>query len=272
MRSRHPSPPDSPPTAPVAESSAGSRPDDVPPFEPPAPPADRHDADLSGEPYLDQPPAAAVTVFGAALERAVSYAGLLATDGVVRGLIGPREVPRLWDRHLLNCGVIAELLPRQARVVDVGSGAGLPGIVLALARPDIEVTLLEPLARRITFLTECQQRLGLTNVTVRRGRAEEPDVRAELGGADIVTARAVAPLDRLAGWCLPLLRPGGRLLALKGDTAAAEIVAARAAIAGFGGTSAQLVQCGASVVSPPTTVVSVARGTVPRKARGGRGR
>jgi 16S rRNA (guanine527-N7)-methyltransferase len=225
-----------------------------------------------GQASLSEPPSAVATVFGAAVERVVAYAGLLATDGVVRGLIGPREVPRLWDRHLLNCGVIAELLPQEARVVDVGSGAGLPGIVVALARPDIVVTLLEPSARRIAFLTECQHRLGLTNVTIRRGRAEEPDVRAELGGADIVTARAVAPLDRLAGWCLPLLRPGGRLLALKGDTAAAEMAEARAAIARFGGTSARLVQCGASVVSPPTTVVSVERGTVPGKARGGRGR
>jgi 16S rRNA (guanine527-N7)-methyltransferase len=218
------------------------------------------------------PPPAAVAVFGAELPRVAEYAGLLATEGTVRGLLGPREVPRLWERHLLNCGVVAELLPAAARVVDVGSGAGLPGIVLALARPDVTVTLVEPLARRVAFLAECQQRLALANVAVRRGRAEEADVLAELGGADIVTARAVAPLDRLAGWCLPLLRPGGRLLALKGEGAEQEVAAAEAALTRFGGSATRVVRCGASVVSPPTTVVSVMRGTVPGKARGGRGR
>jgi 16S rRNA (guanine527-N7)-methyltransferase len=218
------------------------------------------------------PPPAALDVFGAQLPRVAEFAGLLAVEGPVRGLIGPREVPRLWRRHLLNCGVVAELLPPGARVVDVGSGAGLPGIVLALARPDLTMTLLDPLARRVAFLAECQERLGLANVAVRRGRAEEPDVVAELGGADIVTARAVASLDRLAGWCLPLLRPGGRLLALKGETAEQELAAAGAALARFHGSSIRVVRCGASVVSPPTTVVSVTRGTVPGKARGGRGR
>jgi 16S rRNA (guanine527-N7)-methyltransferase len=218
------------------------------------------------------PPPAALEVFGAQLPRVAEFAELLATEGPVRGLIGPREVPRLWERHLLNCGVVAELLPPGARVVDVGSGAGLPGIVLALARPDLTMTLLDPLARRVAFLAECQERLGLANVAVRRGRAEEPDVVAEIGGADIVTARAVAPLDRLAGWCLPLLRPGGRLLALKGETAEQELAAASAALARFRGSSVRVVRCGASVVSPPTTVVSVTRGTVPGKARGGRGR
>src|SRR5918993_2701250 len=168
-------------------------------------------------------PAAAGQVFGAGLAGAVAYAELLATDGTVRGLIGPREVPRLWDRHLLNSAVIGELVPTGARVVDVGSGAGLPGIPLALARPDIEVVLLEPLARRAVFLTECVRRLALPKVAVVRGRAEEGDVRRRLGGADVVTARAVAPLERLAGWCLPLLRPGGRLLALKGESAAEEL-------------------------------------------------
>jgi 16S rRNA (guanine527-N7)-methyltransferase len=219
-----------------------------------------------------EPPPAAVAVFGAELERVAAYAELLATDGTVRGLLGPREVPRLWDRHLLNCGVMADLLPPSARVVDVGSGAGLPGIVLALARPDTTVTLLEPMARRVTFLTECQERLRLANVSVRRGRAEERAVVAALAGADIVTARAVAPLERLVGWCLPLLRPGGQLLAMKGDTAEQELADAGPVLARFGGTAARVLQCGASVVSPPTTVVSVTRGTVPRKARGGRGR
>jgi 16S rRNA (guanine527-N7)-methyltransferase len=124
-------------------------------------------------------PPAAVAVFGAAVDRAAAYARLLATDGIVRGLIGPREVPRLWDRHLLNSAAIAPLVPDGARVVDVGSGAGLPGIPLALARPDLTMTLLEPLARRVAFLLECVDRLRLDNVTVVRGRAEEGPVRRE---------------------------------------------------------------------------------------------
>jgi 16S rRNA (guanine527-N7)-methyltransferase len=217
------------------------------------------------------PPEQAQLLFGAELERAVCYVELLADDGVTRGLIGPHEVARLWDRHVMNCAVVAELVPPGSRLVDVGSGAGLPGIVLALARADISVVLLEPLARRVRFLEDCRDRLALGNVEVHRGRAEEPQVVAAVGGADIVTARAVARLDRLVGWCLPLLHVGGRLLALKGESAAAELTAARAAIARVGGRHAEILRCGVSVVSPPTTVVAVTRGTVP-KARGGRGR
>ena len=138
-----------------------------------------------------------------------------------RGLIGPREVPRLWERHLLNCAVLGELLPEGASLCDVGSGAGLPGIPLALARPDVRITLLEPLLRRTTFLDEVVRQLGLENVTVLRGRAEE--MVGKLPPVDVVTARAVAPLDRLAGWGLPLLRPYGEMLALKGDTAEQEL-------------------------------------------------
>jgi len=219
---------------------------------------------------LPAPPPAAAAVFGAALDRAVAYAQILATDGTLRGLLGPREVPRLWDRHLLNSAVVAELLPPGARVVDAGSGAGLPGIPLALARPDLAVTLLEPLARRHAFLAECVERLGLPTVTVVRGRAEEDPARRSLAGADAVTARAVAPLDRLAGWCLPLLRRGGRLLAIKGETAAAELAAARPALTRAGAITAEVVQCGAGTVDPPTTVVVVTRGTVRAVARGGR--
>jgi 16S rRNA (guanine527-N7)-methyltransferase len=180
-------------------------------------------------------------------------------------LIGPRELPRLWERHLLNSAAIASLVPAGARVVDVGSGAGLPGIPLALARPDLTVTLLEPLARRVAFLTECVDRLGLERVTVVRGRAEEGPVRRELGGADVVTARAVAPLDRLAGWCLPLLRPGGLLLAMKGSTAAEELAAAGSLP---GAAGALVTQAG----DPPATVTVVTRGTVRATARGGRAR
>jgi 16S rRNA (guanine527-N7)-methyltransferase len=210
-------------------------------------------------------PAEAGSVFGSAVDAAAEYARLLATEGTVRGLIGPREVPRLWERHLLNSAAIASLVPIGDRVVDVGSGAGLPGIPLALARPDLTVTLLEPLARRVAFLTECVRRLGLERVTVVRGRAEEGPIRRQLGGADVVTARAVAPLDKLAGWCLPLLRPGGLLLAMKGSTAAAELAATGPLP---GAADALLTQAG----DPPATVIVVTRGTVRSTARGGRAR
>jgi 16S rRNA (guanine527-N7)-methyltransferase len=210
-------------------------------------------------------PVEAGSVFGPAVDAAVEYARLLATEGTVRGLIGPREVTRLWERHLLNSAAIESLVPVGARVVDVGSGAGLPGIPLALARPDLTVTLLEPLARRVAFLTECVRRLGLERVTVVRGRAEEGPIRRQLGGADVVTARAVAPLDKLAGWCLPLLRPGGLLLAMKGSTAAAELAATGPLP---GAADALVTQAG----DPPATVIVVTRGTVRATARGGRAR
>lgn len=213
---------------------------------------------VDGEPAV---PPEARAAFGDALDRAEAYVRLLATDGTVRGLIGPREVPRLWDRHLLNSVAIAPLVPPGARVVDVGSGAGLPGIPLALVRPDIRVTLLEPLARRVTFLDECVAALGLDTVTVVRGRAEEGPTVRSLGGADVVTARAVAPLEKLAGWCLPLLRPGGQLLALKGSAAAEELAAA-------GLPDAVLTEVG----DPPATVIVVTRGTVRSTVRGGRAR
>lgn len=201
----------------------------------------------------------AARVFGERLGLAGEYARLLATDGVVRGLIGPREAPRIWERHLVNCAVIAEMIPMGASVVDVGSGAGLPGIVLAVARPDLTITLVEPLARRTAFLSEAVTALGLdATVTVVRGRAEDV-VDGPPAGADVVTARAVAPLDRLAGWCLPLARTGGRLLALKGSSAADEIAEHRAAIASLGGGDPVLRLCGAGLIEPPTTVVEIVK-------------
>lgn len=184
---------------------------------------------------------------------------MLITDGVVRGLIGPREAPRVWERHLINCGVMSEIIPIGASVVDVGSGAGLPGIVLAVARPDLTITLVEPLARRTAFLTEAVTKLGLdATITVVRGRAEEV-VGSELAAADIVTARAVAPLDRLAGWCLPLVALGGRLLALKGTSAADEVAEHRQAIERLGGSEPVVRLCGAGLIDPPTTVVEIVR-------------
>lgn len=206
---------------------------------------------------MSEVPPSAATVFGDRLDLAVAYASLLDTEGVLRGLIGPRESPRLWDRHLLNCGVVSELISRHATVIDVGSGAGLPGIVLAVARPDISVVLIEPLARRTTFLNEAVTALGLSDqVTVIRGRAEEQVGRVR---AKVVTARAVAPLDRLAGWCLPLTATGGRMLALKGASAPAEIDEHQASVARLGGGTAVIRKCGTGVIDPPTTVIEVVR-------------
>ena len=197
-------------------------------------------------------------MFGDRLPLAVAYARLLMTDGVVRGLIGPREAPRIWDRHLINCAVLSEIIPKGASVIDVGSGAGLPGIVLAVARPDLTITLVEPLARRTAFLSETVQTLGLdATVTIVRGRAE--DVVDTLAMGDVVTARAVAPLDRLAGWCLPLVAVGGRLLALKGASAADEVAEHRDAVARWGGSDPVVRLCGAAVIDPPTTIVEIVR-------------
>jgi 16S rRNA (guanine527-N7)-methyltransferase len=211
---------------------------------------------------------AAAGLFGDRLALARRYADHLVTTGVERGLIGPREAPRIWGRHLLNCAVVAELLPDGARVVDLGSGAGLPGIPFVLTRPDVSVVLVEPLARRVDWLREVVEDLGLP-VEIERGRAEEPAVRARWEGADVVTARAVAPLARLAGWALPLLRTGGALLALKGASATDEAARDATAVRRLGGTDPRVVRCGVGVVDPPSTVVVVerSRGTGRRPAR-----
>jgi len=183
-------------------------------------------ADVSRETPPAPDPAVVSAVFAPsrlpALER---YAGLLASEGVLRGLIGPREVPRLWDRHLVNCGLLAPLLPDGASVADLGSGAGLPGMVLALARPDLRVTLIEPMARRVAFLDEAVEILGLDRVTVERGRAEDWSGPERF---DVVTARALAPLPKLLSWGMPLVADGGVMLAMKGSSAAEEIEAAKA--------------------------------------------
>lgn len=200
---------------------------------------------------------AAHALFGDRLPLASRYATWLATAGVERGLIGPREAPRIWDRHLLNCAVLGGLIPSGVYVVDVGSGAGLPGIVLAVARPDLRISLVESLARRTAFLNEVVSDLGLSSVEVVRARAEE--CVNVLPPADVVTARAVAPLDRLASWCLPLARPGGVMLAIKGSSAAAEIEEYRAAVGRLGGGPPGLVQCGTQWLAEPTTVVEVRR-------------
>jgi 16S rRNA (guanine527-N7)-methyltransferase len=182
------------------------------------------------------------------------YAELLASEGVLRGLIGPREVPRLWDRHLLNCGLLAPLVPEGSTVADLGSGGGLPGLVLALARPDLAVTLVEPMARRVDFLTEAVTALGLDTVRVVRGRAEDLAGRERF---DVVTSRALAPLPRLLAWSLPLLAPDGAVLALKGSSAQEEVDGAASDLTRWR-VRAEVVVCEVPGVSPATVVRVVA--------------
>jgi 16S rRNA (guanine527-N7)-methyltransferase len=213
-------------------------------------------------------PEIASAIFGDAVETAQRYVQLLATAGVERGLIGPREADRLWDRHVLNSAVISELVPEGARVADIGSGAGLPGIPLAIARPDLKLTLIEPLQRRVSFLTEAVDELGLTWVTVVRGRAEEPAVKKVHGDQDVVTARAVAALDKLTRWGSPLLRVGGELLAVKGERAAAEIDEHRRSMVSLGMSDIRVMKCGVDQLAQPTTVVAARR--TPRTVRQGR--
>lgn len=211
---------------------------------------------------LDVPtPAAEALLLGrrAVLER---YAAWLAGPGVERGLLGPREPARLWTRHLLNCAAVAPLIGADELVVDVGSGAGLPGVVLACLRPDLQLVLVEPMQRRARFLEECVADLGLDSVIVHRSRAE--DVAGTVRAAT-VTARAVAPLPRLVPMTLPLLAPGGQLLAMKGDSAADELAAARPALARWGPQAADVLTCGADVLDPPTTVVRIRLGSAPAR-------
>jgi len=197
--------------------------------------------------------AQAAAVFGDALPHAEKFAELLAGSGAERGVIGPAEADRIWERHLLNCAAVVHLLPARSSLVDVGSGGGLPGIVLAMLLPQARVTLLEPLARRVDFLKEAVAELGLANAEVVRARAEE---LAGQMSADIVTARAVAPLDKLAGLTVGLLRPGGRVLAIKGSGAEAELAKARPALARLGVTDAKVVRAATPGGGATATVVT----------------
>jgi 16S rRNA (guanine527-N7)-methyltransferase len=217
----------------------------------------------------DPPPAEARILFGPVIGLAERYAELLAGPGVEQGLIGPRETPRLWDRHLMNCAAIAELVPPSSSVIDLGSGAGLPGIVLAMLLPDAQIVLLEPMARRARFLEECVRALGLGNATVCRGRAE--DMAGRLVG-DVVTARAVAPMERLAGLALGLVRPGGLVLAMKGAGAAEEVARARPVLHRLGARDVAVVHAGSGRVSPPPTVVRLTAGAAKAGNAAGSGR
>lgn len=208
------------------------------------------------------------------LPLAERYAELLATEGVVRGLIGPREAPRLWDRHLVNCALLADLIPADATVCDIGSGAGLPGLVLAIARADLRVTLVEPLLRRTTFLEEAVAGLGLDNVEVVRGRAEALHGQRRFA---VVTSRAVAPLERLLGWSMPLVEPTGALVAMKGSSVTEEIEAARPVLTRLGCAEPEVHVLGEGVTPSTTVAVRVAwadpgRVSLPLAAPSGGGR
>jgi 16S rRNA (guanine527-N7)-methyltransferase len=221
---------------------------------------------------LTSVPPSAPEFFGERLPSVERYVDLLATRGIQRGLIGPRELSRIWDRHILNCAVVHAAIPVGCAMADVGSGAGLPGVVLAIVRPDLVVTLVEPMQRRTDFLTEVSAELGLSNVSVRRARAEE---LADELAVDVVTARAVAPLERLARWTLPLLSKGGLLLALKGKTAADELTRAIPALRRMGAASWRIGEYGSGIVNPPTRVTIIEVGArvgeaVPRRRTKGR--
>jgi 16S rRNA (guanine527-N7)-methyltransferase len=218
------------------------------------------------EPVSRETPPLVEKLFPQAADRLAAYAELLATQGTLRGLIGPREVPRLWDRHLLNCAVVERLIPEESTVADIGTGAGLPGIVLALVRPDIHVSLVEPLLRRTTFLQEAVDELGLGNATVVRSRAEE----LPRASYDVVTSRAVAPLGKLARWCLPLCAEGGLMLAMKGSSAEEELDASEGELEALGAEVWHIHQLGVDELAQPTTVVSIVAGRAAGGSRHGR--
>jgi 16S rRNA (guanine527-N7)-methyltransferase len=230
------------------------------------------DLGITDAPPHDEPrtppaaPAGAEQVFGDRLALAERFAAILTDTGVSHGLIGPREVPRLWERHVLNCAVIHPAIAAGQMVIDVGSGAGLPGLALAIARPDLDVHLVEPMLRRTNWLSRAVDELELTNVTVHRGRAEQ------FWGvlrAPVVTARAVARLSELAGWCLPLLLPGGSMLALKGSHAAEELQADRALLHRLGAVEEGIETFGHGIVDPETTVLRVVVGDRAGRRAGG---
>lgn len=215
---------------------------------------------MSDDVSRETPPLVA-ELYPDAVARLTEYAELLATEGTLRGLIGPREVPRLWERHLLNCAVLERLIPEESSVADIGTGAGLPGLVLAIVRPDLQVSLVEPLLRRTTFLQEAVEKLGCTNAEVVRSRAEDLAPAA----FDVVASRAVAPLGKLAGWCLPLCVEGGLMLAMKGASAEEELADSERELEALGAEEWHVHQLAVDELAQPTTVVSIVAG---RAARG----
>ncbi|CAN5523810.1 16S rRNA (guanine(527)-N(7))-methyltransferase RsmG [soil metagenome] len=217
-----------------------------------------------GSAIVGVPPRAASEIFGERLSLAQKYAELLATTGIEHGLLGPHEAPKIWDRHIVNCAIVESLLPHRTRVIDIGSGAGLPGLVLAIARPDLRVTLVEPLARRTAWLEVAVQEIGLSNVTVQRARAE---AMVGLIQGQVVTARAVARLDKLAAWAWPLLPDGGRLFALKVRSAEQELAETLPQITAQGLAHAEVHSLGADLLSEPVRVIEMVRSARPSPSR-----
>jgi 16S rRNA (guanine527-N7)-methyltransferase len=201
--------------------------------------------------HFEAEPAAAVAIYGDQIDQARSFAQTLANDSDELGLLGPRELDKLWSRHILNSAVVAELVRPGDKVADVGSGAGLPGIPMAIARPDAEFVLIEPMERRSSWMLEVVEDLGLKNVRILRSRAEDVTER----DFDIVTARAVAALEKLLKMCVPLLKPGGALIALKGSKAAEEIANSKKLEKKLGISSFEILVCGEKFLSEPTSVV-----------------
>jgi 16S rRNA (guanine527-N7)-methyltransferase len=196
-------------------------------------------------------PESAKAIFGPQIDKARAFAQKLANDSDELGLLGPRELDKLWSRHILNSAVVAETVNPGDQVVDVGSGAGLPGIPMAIAMPEAHFVLIEPMERRSNWMLEVIDELDLKNAEVRRARAEEVlDLKF-----DIVTARAVAALDKLLRLCVPLLKPGGSLIALKGSKAAEEIEAAKKLQKKLGIASFEIQICGEKFLAEPTSVV-----------------
>lgn len=193
-------------------------------------------------------------MFGDHLPAATRFVEILADTGVSHGLIGPREVPRLWERHVLNCAVIEDAFPQGASLIDVGSGAGLPGVALAIVRPDLDIHLVEPMQRRTEWLSATVSDLGLDNVTVHRGRAEE---FVGVLSAPWVTARAVARIAKLARWCVPLLDGRGTLVAMKGRSAQEELDADRRELNKLGLVEAAIREHGASALDEPTLTLDL---------------
>ncbi|WP_018298163.1 16S rRNA (guanine(527)-N(7))-methyltransferase RsmG [Corynebacterium lubricantis] len=204
---------------------------------------------------IETTPAIAEKIFGDRLPIAQAYHDSLATTAAERGFIGPKEVSRLWSRHILNCAVISEAFDQDLSVADIGSGAGLPGVPLAIARPDLKITLIEPLLKRSNYLAEIKEELGLDNVTVIRGRAEDQSK----GAFDVVTSRAVAPLGKLAGWSLPLVKKGGAMVAMKGSSVSEELERDAEQITQAGGGAGEIFIVGESVLEEPTTLIKIPR-------------
>lgn len=215
----------------------------------------KHD-ETAENPPAPHPPRLATEIFGERLPLALRFANLLVTTGISHGLLGPREAPKVWERHIVNCAMVEGLLPHRTRLIDIGSGAGLPGLALAIARPDLRITLVEPLARRTAWLLNAIDVLGLSQVSVQRARAED---MAGLIQAPVVTARAVAKLEQLITWSWPLMPQGGRLLALKGQSAAQELAEAQARMGQRGVKSSRVHSLGVDVLDPPVRVIEVVR-------------